>query len=414
VKYTIQASVIAALFLVASTAPAVPATEDTGRRKLPLNLTKYSKQLSKDKVELKSQDYADLDGDGLDEMVLLTQDKSGARALVFIHQTADGSDYAKVYEYALRAGASIESMETDDIAGIKRPQVLMWLREESPDEISRMLSIHGFKGSFHAMFEYQYIKQKDQAVAEAAEHKMVTERVIKLGATIDEPRVTDQDNNGSREIIIPAGKKTIEFVSKSGGKVVFVTGARYEIYRYKNGMYVKDEKDMQVGFMSKPVKPRSVDVSSESFDKKSKMTIGPAVWVIDDNIGTAWVPGGKKDGVGEWVKVWYDDLVPMRSLIIIPGCMDSPESWESNNRIKVFTLEFSNGESVKIDRTKDWEVRHPILGIRDVPRAETKGALQTLMMFDENFKSRSVRFEINEVEKGPKGAKTCLPEMIVY
>jgi hypothetical protein len=408
VKKTILAAAVVTALLLTGLAHSA---EEPIKKKLPLNLTQFSKKLVKDKIELKSQDFADLDGDGRDEMVLVTQDKAMDRSLIFIHQNAEGTDYTRVYDYPLKSGTVIERMEIDSINGTGRPEVVLWLKDESPDEVGRLLSIHGFDATYHTMFENSFYKPKDQAPQEGG--KAPAEKTVKLGPTIDELKLYDEDNDGRKEIVLPAGRKTVEVSSKTGGKTVFVTGARYEVYRYKGGMFVK-EQDKVVSFLNKPLKPRAVDVSSEAMDKKTKSTIGPAVWISDSNIGSSWVPGGTKDGTGEWVKVWFEDRLPLRAIIVITGCMDSEDAWEKNNRIKSFTLEFSGGESVKIDRSKPEEVEHPVAGFKDVPRPETKGAVQTLIMMDEGFNSRNVKLEIGDVEKGAKGARTCIPEIMVY
>jgi hypothetical protein len=101
-------------------------------------------------------------------------------------------------------------------------------------------------------------------------------------------------------------------------------------------------------------------------------------------------------------------------MIVIPGCMEGEDSWAANNRIKAFTLEFSAGETVKINRADLEGVLAPVTGVKDMPRNETKGASQLLILFEEGLTSRSVKLTVDEIEKGPKGAKTCISEISLF
>ena len=437
-RFVIFAVILLAVALVAS---GLSAQEEV-KKKLVLKLTPIGKQLVKEGLLVTSEDFADMDGDGRDELVISVKDpKKGGRVLAVLHQNAKGTDYEKVYEYRIKRNLEMDRLEIDDIHGDGRPEAILWLKDETPDEVGRHLSIHGFEGDFHTMFEYSYYTARtggksvkasdgpsdlpsepvDKPAAQPAPKGAVKPEIaapryktVSFGQIAEELKFVDENRDGKKVIIIPAGKKTIDVESKKGGKVSYVIGGHYEIYRYKNGRYAKDPQDKMVNFLATPLKHKNVEASSEAADKKTKQVTNPAAYAVDNHIGSAWVPAGKKGGVGENIKVWFDDKVAVRAMILVPGCMEDDDAWENNHRIKAFTLEFSSGETVKIDRTKPLEVEPPVMGIKEIPLGQSKGAVQTIILFDEGFQSRNVQITINDLDKAKKGQKVCLSEVMVF
>lgn len=424
------------LLAVASAAMGLNAQEEI-KKKLTLKLTPFGKQILKDGLVIASEDFADMDGDGRDELVVIVKEpKKGARLMIFLHQNAKANDYEKVYEYKIRKNLDMDRLEIDDMAGTGRPQVILWLKDDSPDEVGHYISIHGFEGTFLTMFEYQYFTQRTASPVRTADapSDLPSEpadpsstpkpaeagkppagyKVVKFGDAPEELKFIDENRDGSKEIMIPAGKRTIDVESKKGGKISYVIGAKFEVHRYKNGRFVKDPQDKAVNFLSAPLKPKTVEASSEAADKKTKLVTNPASYATDNNVGSAWVPAGKKGGVGENIKVWFEDKVAFRAMILVPGCAEDDDAWEANHRIKTFTLEFSSGETVKIDRSKPLEVEPPVMGIKEIPLGQTKGAVQTIILFEEGFSSRNVQITVNDLDKAKKGQKVCLSEVMVF
>jgi len=404
--------------------------QDSVKKKLVLKLTPMGKQLEKDGLAVASEDFADMDGDGRDELILIVKEpKKGGRMLAILHQNEKASDYEKMHEYKIKKSLELDRLEIDDITGDGRPEAILWLKDDSPDEVGRYLSIHGFEGTFHTMFEYAYFSQPKPAAGAAAAGigepaepppdkpgapKMPAFKTVAFGQVASELRFVDEDRDGKKDIVIPSHSPTIDVESKKGGKVSYVVGARYEVYRYKGGRYVKDAQDKFVNFLDKPVKAKTVEASTEATDKKTKQVTNPAAYAADGNVGSAWVPAGKKGGVGESIKFWFDDKVPVRAMIIVPGCMEDEEAWDSNHRVKTFTLEFSSGETAKIDRAAPQNVESPVTGIKEKPLPQTKNAVQTIILFEEGFSSRNVKVEIFDLEKAKKGGKVCLSEVMIY
>jgi len=406
---------LAALLQALAPLPSLAAENAAPAKKLPLGMTALGKEMAHSKVEIKSQDYNDLDGDGRSELVLITREKNGTKTLVVLHQNAEGTEYARVYEFPFKEGYELDRMEFDDMAKTGRQQIQLWLKNDSPDEQWRELSIHGFSDSWKTMFEYVWATpKKDEAPAQAADKKAPKTRIIKFGEVFDDLRLVDENLDGVKEIVIPVQNKTIEVKSKEGGKVIYITGARYNVWRYSEGAYHKDVREKVTSFLSKTLPIKSVEASSSATDKKTKEVTNPPEYFSDSNVGSSWVPGGKKDGVDDWAKIWLADRVPVHAMIVIPGCMESENSWANNNRIKAFTLEFSAGETTKINRADLEGVTAPVAGVKEMPRGETKGASQLLILFDEGLTSRSVKLTVDEIEKGPKGAKTCVSEITLF
>ncbi|MBI5526394.1 MAG: hypothetical protein HY897_08660 [Deltaproteobacteria bacterium] len=406
--------------------------QDAVKKKLVLKLTPMGKQLAKDGLVIASEDFADMDGDGKDELVLIVKEpKKGGRTLAILHQNEKASDYEKMHEYKIKKALDLDRLEIDDITGDGKPEAILWLKDDSPDEVGRHLSIHGFEGTFHTMFEYSYFSQPKHGAgaavpgaggSEPAEPppdkpgapKVPTFKTVAFGQVAEDLRFVDEDRDGRKEIVIPSHSPTIDVESKKGGKVSYIVGARYEVYRLKGGRYVKDAQDKFVNFLEKPVKAKTIEASTEATDKKTKQVTNPAAYAADGNVGSAWVPAGKKGGVGDSIKFWFDDKVPMRAMIIVPGCMEDEEAWDLNHRIKTFSLEFSSGETAKIDRTAPLNVESPVTGVKEKPLPQTKNAVQTIVLFEEGFSSRNVKVEILDLDKVKKGGKVCLSEVMIY
>ena len=402
---TILIAVIAVFALVNLSVAAA----DQPAKKVPLKLMPAGKALIKEGVEFKSEDYRDIDLDGKDEAVLIL-DRKGDKTLEVYHLNAAGLDYDKVFSYPFKEGYTLDRLEIDDLARIGRPQLTLWLKDESsPDEKGISLSIHGFDGSYKTMFEYTYFMPRKGSATEKG-----STPVVFFGPVNDELKFSDEEGDGRMEIVLPAQRRTIEVTSKSGGKVIYVIGARYEVYKYSDGEFKKLPTDKVVSFISKQLPIKTVEASSSEIDKKTKEVTNPPEWTADGNIGSSWLPGGKKDGVGESIKVWLEDRVPIKALIVIPGCMDGPESWDQNNVVQAFTIEFSGGETVKVDRKDLTLVEPPAAGAKEMARQETKNSSQILILFKEGLQSRNVKLTIDQVVKGPKGAKTCIPEINVF
>lgn len=385
---------------------------------LPLKTTLYYKEMKKKKIEVVSDDYADMDGDDLKEVILVVKSKKGKQAFLVLKATDDRKNYQEVIEFKIREALALEKYEIDDINGDKRQDLLIWTKDDSPDETGRHLTIiAAYGGTFKKIFEGSYYFNKaDEATGSQ-------ENVIQWGEIKDGIRLVDEDKNGSKEILIPREKRLVYFGHTTPPTTV-IYGVLYDIYRYKKGAYVKDENPKVENFLT-PIKINNIEASSELVKRPKRAKRGgetepevlnPAKWAADGNIGSAWSPNtsNKKRRQKESIRFEFDGSQTLKAMVMIPGCMETEDSWEPNNKITSFSIRISNGTESQVRRGKFQDVSSPILGVVESPRAESNGAFQYMIFFEEGTSTYSVEIIIDGVEKGKKGRRTCISEVMFF
>jgi|GEM_PF-1852291 len=387
---------------------------------VPLKGSGYYKELMKHKVEILSEDYADMDGDNVREVILMVNSDKDKRSFLILKATEDKKNYQQVFEYRIKEGFSLEKYEIDDVTGDKRADLLIWLKDDSPDETgSHLIIIASYGGVFNKVFDGSYYFSKGEVSGTSGE------RVIQYGEIKEGINLVDEDKNGSKEILIPREKR-LAYFGHTKPPTTVIYGGVYDIYRYKNGMYIKDENPKVVNFLN-PIKVKNIEASSELSEKPKKvkkgessepMVLNPAKWASDGNIGSSWSPDPSKakKNSKDSIRFEFEGNQTLRAMVLIPGCMETEDSWEPNNRITAFTIRLSNGTEAQVTRGKYQSVSLPILGVLESPRAETQGAYQYMIFFDENTSTYSVEIVIDRVEKGSnkKGSRTCISEVMFF
>ncbi|MGC8928738.1 MAG: hypothetical protein ACP5QK_12565 [Myxococcota bacterium] len=384
---------------------------------VPFKTTAYYKDLMKKKVEILSEDYADMDGDNVRELVLLVSRDKDKKSFIVLKGTDDKRNYQEMIEYKLKEAFTLEKYEIDDVNGDKKLDLLIWLKDDSPDETgSHLIIIAAYGGVYKKIFEGSYYFSKIEGQPAG------NEKVISYGEIKEGINLIDEDKNGSKEILIPKEKRLVYFGHTKPPTTV-IYGGLYDIYRYKNGMYVKDENPKVVNFLT-PIKVKNVEASSELSERpqkgvnQSSDVLNPAKWAADGNIGSSWSPDHTKakKNAKDNIRFEFDGNQTLKAMIMIPGCMDTEDSWEPNNRITSFSIRLSNGTETQITRGKYQLVSSPVLGVIESPRAETQGAYQYMIYFEENTTTYSVEITIDKVEKGSnkKNPRTCISEVMFF
>ncbi len=386
---------------------------------VPLKSSSYYKELMKKKAEIVSEDFTEMDGDNIKEVILLLNREKDKKSFIVLKATDDKKNYQEMIEYKIKEGFTLEKYEIDDVTGDKRADLLIWLRDESPDENgSHLIIIASYGTVFKKVFEGSYYFSKSEAASSA-------EKIIQYGEIKEGINLVDEDKNGSKEILVPREKKLVYF-GHTKPPVTVIYGGVYDIYRYKSGAFVKDENPKVVNFLS-PVKIKSVEASSELSEKPKKAKKGekaepeilnPAKWASDGNIGSSWSPDPSKakKNSKESIRFEFDGNQSIKAMILIPGCMDTEDSWEPNNRITAFSVRLSNGSESQIVKGKYNTVSSPVLGVTESARAETQGAFQYMVYFEENTVTYSVEILIDKVDKGSnkKNPRTCISEVLFF
>lgn len=386
---------------------------------VPFKSSLYYKDLMKNKVEIVSEDYAEMDGDNIKEIILMVR-KGNKNSFVILKATEDKKNYQEMIGYKIREALSLEKYEIDDVNGDKKADLLIWLKDDSPDEVgSHLIIIASYGSVFKKIFEGSYYFSKGESVVSSSE------KIIKYGEIKEGINLIDEDKNGSKEILIPREKK-LAYFGQTKPPVTIVYGVLYDIYKFKKGSYVKEESPKFVNFL-KAIKVKSVEASSELSEKPKKVKKGeqsiaevlnPAGWAIDGNIGSSWSPepARKKKNSKDYIRFEFDGNQSVKAMILIPGCMDTEDSWEPNNKISAFSVKLSNGTESQILKGKYEKVSSPVLGVMESPRAETQGAFQYMVYFEENTSTYSIEITIDNIEKGKnkKNPRTCISEVLFF
>ncbi len=128
---------------------------------VPLKSSSYFKEFSKKKVEIISDDYADMDGDNIKEVVLLVKNEKDKKSFNVLKATEDKKNYQEMIEYKIKEAFTLEKYEIDDVNGDKRLDLLIWTKDDSPDETgSHLVIIAAYGGVFKKIFEGNYYFNK--------------------------------------------------------------------------------------------------------------------------------------------------------------------------------------------------------------------------------------------------------------
>jgi hypothetical protein len=124
---------------------------------------------------------------------------------------------------------------------------------------------------------------------------------------------------------------------------------------------------------------------------KGKPQSTAAANAIDGKPDTAWVPGGKKGGVGEWLQVELKARAELGAVQLLATC-PGPD-WKASPRLKRVRLRFEDGP-VQEETLADVQSAQSIVVKRKAP-------------------ARLVRIELLELYRGTKLQDACLGEVVL-
>jgi len=132
-----------------------------------------------------------------------------------------------------------------------------------------------------------------------------------------------------------------------------------------------------------------IQVSSELKDISNEYRY--SYWNLEDNfLNSAWVEGVKGDGIGEWLSFEFDTSYTVTGLKIVNGYAKDKFTFQNNNRVQDFEIQYQDGSSVYgifLD-TNEWQK------IDLSPK-----------------KTNKIRLVIKSVYKGIKYSDTCISEI---
>lgn len=137
-------------------------------------------------------------------------------------------------------------------------------------------------------------------------------------------------------------------------------------------------------------------IESSSYLKDKKINYGQYK-AHDGKFDTCWCAGKNKGGIGEWVKVNFNDwrtdkiLNVITGFMIVNGVANSQEIYYKNNRIKLVELEFSEGQKLKL-KLVDGNIRYQEFKI-------------------DHIKAKWLKITILDIYKGSTYNDTCISEV---
>lgn len=134
---------------------------------------------------------------------------------------------------------------------------------------------------------------------------------------------------------------------------------------------------------------RSASASRSAAAPRGRPQATAAANAIDGNRQTAWVAGGKKGGVGEWLQLDFATPAQVGSLQLVTACPGS--DWKASPRIKKVKLRFETGPA------------------QDETLADVQSAQSITLKRKEP--ARWIRIELVELYKGSRKQDACLTEV---
>jgi hypothetical protein len=138
------------------------------------------------------------------------------------------------------------------------------------------------------------------------------------------------------------------------------------------------------------LKVKSASASKANPGPKAKPRAWAAASAIDGDRQTAWIPGGKKGGVGEWLQLDFVAPTVLGSLQLIATCPG--KDWKASPRVKKVKIRFADGPAQE-ETLADVQSSQSIILRRKEP-------------------VRWVRVELVELYKGSKWVDACLTEVV--
>ncbi len=385
----------------------------------------------------------DVDGDGKLDVVAVVKDERDDLMVALFKAKAPN-----VVEHAWSSngtgGTDVLSLQLKNMVGDKKPEVVVELKEQAPDEVRRQLRVY----------------KVDEATPRqllALSHEERGKEDVQLDRVSygdDEPgyRVVDVDGDGTQEVSIRREPKVVKVKGKGDAVISLVIGVKELVYAWDGkqkggGMYVlKQEKNLNFlpslklkkVLASSQKLPKDLELAeqdralessfNQAFDEKA-VDAGPmndepapveanpaprAYWATDNNFDSAWTENAKGDGAGEWLEVQLGEPKDIRMIRIVPTCGLDEKAVKNANEIQAFSLLFSGMGKVAVDRKEKVPSDSGVVAVLEVPSPERKFMPQVLVFLQKGTKSPWVRLQLDRVKKKSKGNEACIAEFSVH
>jgi hypothetical protein len=258
--------------------------------------------------------------------------------------------------------------------------------------------------------EYRMTHSEEDAGRESA-------RIVDLGGyqvgleARPAPAETAGGAGGFPELVVRHSPKRLALAGRVSRKTHFIIGIRERVFRAEKEAY-NLVADRYLDYLIRAA-PAEVNASSTL---PSTQDDWQAPQAADSKLATGWIEGATGSGIGESVTLSLGRPRNIRLVRVVPGCADSPESWQKHNRLKKFSLVFEGGTVVTVDRRgATAEMDSQVEAHEDFVLPGVGFGTQTLVFLSKPVTSSWVKLAIEEVEKGSGEAdETCISEISVH
>jgi hypothetical protein len=143
-----------------------------------------------------------------------------------------------------------------------------------------------------------------------------------------------------------------------------------------------------VAMAASTLQVKSASASRSAAPPKGQPQANAPANAIDGDLQTAWVPGGKKGGIGEWLQLDFTSAASIGSLKLVTSCPGA--DWKASPRVKKVKLSFDDGPAQEES-------------LADVQ------ALQSISL-KRKEPARWIRIELVELYKGSRKQDACITE----
>ena len=148
--------------------------------------------------------------------------------------------------------------------------------------------------------------------------------------------------------------------------------------------------------------------------------------VLDKNPSTAWVEGVSGLGIGERVRLYAEEPVPVHGIRILSGYDKSPYVFEINAVPVKYTIELSDGTIIEADPEQSddliYENTSPVAvdnqtkyySMPESPSLADYTYCWDFISFGKEIRTEWIRVTIKDAKYGSKYEDTCITEIIPY
>jgi len=359
---------------------------------------------------------ADVDGDGVEEIVVVERDKDKTMRVRVLRSGGDVEEptFTAIAASTPRKADRLLRIEAKELTGKKGLEVIAVLEESSPDETVQHVRILGATvAGIGELFAQSFFVPRGQEKDPA---------LVELGDAA--PRFAIRDRGqGLADLAWVRGPQVLAFpIGKAPATAVI--GGYEQIYRYQSGkgVFEADPQPTVVDYLP----PRAAWTVEASAQVPKIWGTAQPFWGSDGDLATAWTVAGPKAGAGEWLQVSFKGNEDVQLLRVVPGCAASAQAWAEHDRVRAFTVELSSGVRFDLDRaawakTNDIELPRAIRAVGDFPIKDELGAeigRQILILLRDKQPIRSARFVVGQLEPGKPGRgiarEACVAEISVH